>query len=234
MEGSWIVRVSNPLSNDTVELELDMSAEPGAGYPLPYLSRAFSHTVLMVFVGVVLTGIGAANSRRDLYVLFGLRGRKGFWTCFSLPGLYLLDAAITFVAVHSFGLAVESNPVVFSLYVTGWWAVLSFHIATAVLLAGLSFFMYWLIVGARLPALSRRVVVVLLSTILGAISFPVLFGSRSLLLSLFPDASEYLIPRFFFAVGAWILLSSILATYLSTIIPEEAERSSENTKESLQ
>jgi len=227
MEGDWVVRANNPSSNDAVEFEIGVSAEPGPGYPLPFLSKTFSYMVVLVLVGVVLVGLGTTGLRRDAYTLFGLRGEKGFWTCFSLPGLYLLDAAITFASIHSFGLAVESNAVVFSLYVTGWWAVLFFHIATSVLLAGLSFLMYWLIVGARLPALSRRVVVVLFSTIFGAIGFPVLFGSRSLLLLLFPDVSEYLVPSFFFAVGASILLSSILATYLSTILPDEDLRLSD-------
>lgn len=33
MEGDWIVRANNPSSNDAVEFEIGVSAEPGPAYP---------------------------------------------------------------------------------------------------------------------------------------------------------------------------------------------------------
>lgn len=164
-------------------------------------------------------------------MFLGLRGKRGFWSCFSLPSLYLVYAVISFVTVRSFGWGAETNEVVAALYVTGWWAVLAFHSAAMVSLAGLSCLMYWLIVrpGPATPA--RRVVIVVFSVIFGAMSFPVLSSYQKLVFLFFPDLFQYFYAAFSLVVsitvGIPVVLCAILATYLSMVVPREAERPSE-------
>ncbi|MEM2906270.1 MAG: hypothetical protein QW057_06430 [Candidatus Bathyarchaeia archaeon] len=108
-----------------------------------------------------------------------------------------------------------------SLYQTGLWAVLTFHSVTVALVAGLSLFLYGLIVESGLPKASKLAVVIVFSTIFGAMGLLVLFTSHSLLRALIHGIFKYGSATFFLMLGSPILLSSMLATYLSTIIPED-------------
>ncbi len=234
MERDWHLRISNPSSSHTVTFEITALAEPGAAYPLQHLPRSLPYAIPLVAAGVILAVIGATFSRRDISALLSLRGVRSFWTCFLVPATYILDAAITYASIRCHGVTIETNPVVASLYQTGMWAVLTFNLATITLVTGFSCFMYGLIVRTSLPKISKLVVAVLYSTIFGAMSLLVLLSSCSLVAFLLPYAFEYLSPTFFLVVGTPILLSSVLAAYLSTIIPEEDTRQSKHAKEPLQ
>jgi len=213
------IRISNPSSNDAVLFEVTTLAKPEAAYPSSYLPRSLPYVVPTVVGGVVLAGVGVTSLKRDASVLLGLRREKGFWTCFLLPALIALDAVTTYVSVRSWDLYIEANPVIVSLYQTGLWAVASFHLVTMALVGGLSFFMYGLLVRSGLPRASRLVVSTLFSIIFGAAGFLVVFSSLGLLRGLLPSVYEYTFHGLFLAVGFPVLLSPILATYLSTIIP---------------
>ncbi|MEM2904453.1 MAG: hypothetical protein QW057_07455 [Candidatus Bathyarchaeia archaeon] len=221
IEGNWCLRVSNPSVNDTVGLEVTLLAEPGAAYPLPYLPRSLPYILPLVSAGSILVALGGALVKRDVSVLLQLRTERGFWACFLMPVLGILDALITYASISSYGLAVETNPVIVSLYQTGVWAILLFHSVTIVFLKGLSLSMYGLIVRSRLPKTSKLVVVALFSAIFGALSLLVLFSSLTPLRRLLPQAFGYGSATFFLIIGSPIVLSSTLATYLSTIIRED-------------
>lgn len=210
------IRISNPSSGDFIAFEATALPVAETGYPSQNLPASLPYLIPIVTIGAILLGMGGVLLKRDTAAILSLRKEKGFWTCFLMPMLIVLDAVITYASIHSYGPAVESNPMITSLYMTGLWAVLIFHITAIVLVAGLSFFTYGMMVRSGLPMASKLAIAILFSTIFGFMSSLVVFTSIGLLSWLVPTGFERM--WFLFMMCPLILLSTIVATYLTTII----------------
>lgn len=218
------VWVSNPSSSDWIDYEISAQEVVSIGYPSQYLPGDLPYVAALVVAGVVSLGIAATLLKRDTTALLSLVKEKGFWTCFLMPVVIAMDALITYVSIQLYGLAVESNPIIMSLYLTGLWAVVVFHLAAIFLVAGLSFLLYRFMVKSELPRVSKLALAVLFSVASAVIGEPVLVTSVGLLSRIFGGASVFM--TLLFISGFWvpILFSCALSTYLSTVILEAEQR----------
>jgi len=219
------IRVSNPSSSQWIDYEASTEEVFVAGYPSEYISTDLPYIAALVVVGVVSLGIGAVLLKRDAVVFLGSVHEKGFWICFLLPFMLAMDAVTTYLCIQPYRLALETNPIIVSLYRTGLWAVVIFHFAAILLVFGFSFLLYRFMVKSGLPRISKIAIAVLFSMVSAIIGEVALASLASLLSLSFVVASQLISALFVFVLLVPMLFSCVLSAYLSTVILQSEERS---------
>jgi hypothetical protein len=227
--GQWYLQIHNPSSTSMVFFSNDVNLTVGRGYPWVYFRDQEWSIAGLVIVGLALFMLGVSVLRRDAPLIRHVSTIRGYWLCYILPALSLIDIVVTYYLVSGNGVELESNPLTKSLLLTGAWAAALFYGPLIVGAFGLSVVIYSSIFNPRLPRTVSTWLVLAMPAIVGLMVLVV--ANDSLVLMRFLGLTGY------YSLGSpgflVIMLIPILAVAAVVVYLMEIRNSMTSHKETI-